>query len=116
MEKFSTRLRELREEAGISMQQLAHDIDVSNAAICKWENAAAEPKIGALVRLAEYFDCTVDYLVGINNDYKIDDCAEKFAPPFKFTKKERTLIEGYRSLNQIMKTVLEETLNTWKKL
>ena len=116
MDNFSTRLRELREEAGVSMQQLANDIDVSNAAICKWENDATEPKIGALIRLAEYFGCTVDYLVGINDDYKINKSTEPIIKPFKPTKKERELIEIYRGLSQNMKTVLEETLNTWKKL
>lgn len=115
MDNFSTRLKELREEAGVSMQQLAHDIDVSNAAICKWENGEAEPKVGSLVRLAAYFDCSIDFLVA-NDDYKINHTAAPNAQPFKPTKKERELIESYRTLSPNMKTVLEETLNTWKKL
>ena len=115
MEKFSTRLKELRDEAGMSMQQLADAVDVSNAAICKWENGEAEPKVGALIRLSEFFDCTIDYLVGKTDDFQTGNFSAPIVQP-KPTKKERELIECYRELSPNMKTVLEETINTWKKL
>ena len=66
---FGQRLKELREDAGLSMLQLAKAIGVSDAAVCKWENGLAEPKITYLVRLSEFFDCTIDYLTGKDNDY-----------------------------------------------
>ncbi len=116
MEKFSTRLKELRSEAGVSMQQLASAVGVSNAAICKWENGEAEPKVSTLIRLSEFFDCTVDYLVGKTDDFLTKSFSSPAPKPFRLTKKEREIINIYRELNPNLKNVLEETLNTWKKL
>lgn len=68
---FATRLRDLREEAGLSMMELAREIGVSDAAVCKWENGLAEPKLSYIIRLAEYFDCSTDYLIGKDGDFPI---------------------------------------------
>ena len=116
MKKFSIRFRELRAEAGVSMEELANAIDVSNAAVCKWENDEAEPKASSLIRLSEFFDCSIDYLVGKTDEYQTGNFSASPVHPFKPTQKERELIENYRSLNPNMKIVLEETLKVWNKL
>lgn len=71
--KFGVRLKELREEAGLTMRQLADAIGVSDAAVCKWENGAAEPKASYIMKLAEFFDCTTDYLIGNDGEYASGD-------------------------------------------
>ena len=62
---FSERLRELREAKGLSMIALSQKIGVSDAAICKWENATNEPKASYIYLLAEFFEVTTDYLLGL---------------------------------------------------
>ncbi len=57
-------LRKLREETHISQRQLAETIGVSQQSINKYENHNIEPDIGTLIRIADYFGTTVDYLVG----------------------------------------------------
>ena len=66
---FSKRLRELREDKNLSMQELAVIINVSNAAISNWENEINEPKISYLVALAKYFGVSADYLLGLKEEY-----------------------------------------------
>lgn len=59
-------LRLLREEKGLSQQKLADMLSISQQAIFKYEKTANEPDIMTLIRLAEIFDVTVDYLIGFS--------------------------------------------------
>ena len=65
---FSKRLRELREDKNLSMQELAVIINVSNATISNWENEINEPKISYLAALAKYFGVSADYLLGLKEE------------------------------------------------
>ncbi len=67
MKIFSERLRELRQEKGLSMKQLAKELNTTDAAISNWENGINEPKISYLKSIAEYFDVTADYLLGLDD-------------------------------------------------
>lgn len=97
------------------MYQLAKAIDVSNAAICKWENGIAEPKVSYLIKLSEFFDCTVDYLTGKTDDFGTSKPTE-ISPPLRLTSKEKQIIEAYRVLGPNLKALLHETLKAWKNL
>ena len=67
MSIFAQRLRELRQEKGLSMKQLAKQIDTTDAAISNWENEINEPKISYLKALAQFFNVTADYLLGLED-------------------------------------------------
>ena len=66
MEIFAERLLELRKEKGISQAMLAKYLQVSYAVICYWETNRSEPTAPNLVKIADYFDVSVDYLLGRN--------------------------------------------------
>ncbi len=68
MRILSERLRELREQKGISMRFLSENVGISDAAICKWENAINEPKASNLLSLAQFFEVSTDYLLGLESD------------------------------------------------
>ena len=57
-------LRTLRMSKGISQQQLADVIGTSQQSINKYENHNVEPDISTLIMLADYFQVSVDYLIG----------------------------------------------------
>lgn len=61
---FLLRLKELRKKKQISQQKLAIDLNVSQAAISKYEQGLAEPDIRMLKEMSEYFGVSIDYLVG----------------------------------------------------
>lgn len=61
---FSTRLKELRNECGLSQKELAKKIFVSQQTVAKWETEKSTPDPNMLVLLAELFDVTTDYLTG----------------------------------------------------
>ena len=62
------RIKMLRAEKGIGQNQLAQEIQVSNASISYWENAKQEPTAQAVYKLAKYFDVSADYLLGLEDD------------------------------------------------
>lgn len=64
MNKFAVRLKELREEKGISRKQLAKAMFVSERLICYWENGKRECNFDTLIKLATFFDESIDYLLG----------------------------------------------------
>ncbi len=64
MEKFATRLKELRTEKGVSQQEVAAVVRMSKMAVSHWESGHSEPSISQLILLSEFFGVTVDYLVG----------------------------------------------------
>lgn len=57
-------LRKLRINKGISQQQLADVIGTSQQSINKYENHNVEPDICTLIKIADYFGTTIDFLVG----------------------------------------------------
>lgn len=62
------RLKELRTEFNISQQQLADVIGVSQQSINKYENHNVEPDIETLKAMANYFNVSIDYLVGYEKE------------------------------------------------
>lgn len=63
-------LKKLRNEHGLSQQQLADSIGVSQQSINKYENHNIEPDIATLMAIASLFNTTIDYLVGFNENNK----------------------------------------------
>ena len=66
---FCERLKELRVEHKLSQAELAKIISVSDGTICFWENGVNEPKMTYIIRLAEYFNVTTDFLLGVSDSY-----------------------------------------------
>lgn len=64
---FSERLKELRINYPIGQNELAKELQLSNASISYWENAKQEPTASALFKLAKFFSVSVDYLLGIED-------------------------------------------------
>ncbi len=64
---FAEKLKELRIEKGVGQVELAKAVNVSKGIISLWENGLREPKLSNLIALAQYFEVSIDYLVGLEN-------------------------------------------------
>ena len=64
MAKFCERLKELREEKGLSQLKLSKETGLSRTSINYWEAEKRVPSIDAAIILADYFKVNMDYLVG----------------------------------------------------
>lgn len=67
MNKFAERLKELRNEKGISQIKLAKFINVSDASINRWEKDLNSPSIESIIELCKFFECSSDYLIGLQD-------------------------------------------------
>lgn len=61
---FARRLHEARKRARLSLMDLALDMDLSVAAVHKWETGQTMPRADRLPELAFYLDTTTDWLLG----------------------------------------------------
>ncbi len=67
MEIFANRLKELRNEQNLSRTKLAELLAVSKSIISYWETDLREPTGNNLIKIADFFDVSVDFLLGRTN-------------------------------------------------
>lgn len=61
---FYKKLKELREEKGLSQEKLGELFNMTQAAIGKYEKGTREPSLNLLIKFADFFKVTTDYLLG----------------------------------------------------
>ncbi|MCJ0222440.1 helix-turn-helix transcriptional regulator [Clostridioides difficile] len=78
---FSKNLKDLRIKKGLTQEQVAKDLMTTKVSIGRYENGTKEPKIETLKSLSNYYNVSVDYLLG------------------------KTLIENYTTTDEIFKII-----------
>lgn len=58
------RLKEIRTSHNISQMKLSEIIGVSRSTVSMWESGSSQPDYETLIKIADYFDCSTDYLLG----------------------------------------------------
>ena len=61
---YGQRIKKLRKDNGLTQEGLAYMTGLSSTAISAWEHEVNEPSLGALIKLANYFKVSIDYIVG----------------------------------------------------
>ena len=84
---FAQRLKELRLEMGLTQAELAKESGLRQSHISSWESGLRMPLPDGLLKLANFFNCSVDYLLGNDKDEE-------------FSKETRVLISKYEKLNE----------------
>lgn len=72
------RIKELRIGKVMSQGQLAEIVGISQQTLSKIENNIYLPPVDILLKLAEYFNVTCDYLLGMTNFRSCEDEEEKY--------------------------------------
>lgn len=98
-------LKRLRTEKKISQQHLAGILGISQQSINKYENHNVEPDISILIAIAEYFNTTIDYLVGRNDNQNLLE--------INLSEHEKKLITKYRKLNGSEKVCVDTLIETY---
>ena len=65
---FSNNIKYLIKEKNLSLRKLEKDIKINKSTLSRWINGITMPQADYLCILADYFNCTVDYLLG-RTDY-----------------------------------------------
>lgn len=61
---FAQRIKALRREADLKQEELAALIQVTQRKVSYWETGKIEPDLLSLWKLADFFDVSVDFLIG----------------------------------------------------
>lgn len=101
---FGQILKQLRITKGLTQNELAKILDVSKSNISKYEAGSVEPNMSVLIRISEYFEVSVDYLLGKNA--KNESAPEKENNFFFFFFDENSLLQN--TFAKRLKTAIED--------
>lgn len=65
--ELKDRLKELRQEKRLIQDELAKKLNISRNTITRYENGTRQPNINTVKKIAELFDVSTDYLLGISD-------------------------------------------------
>ena len=69
--KFGKILKDLRCEQDISQRVFGERLGVCNQTVSFWESGQREPDLDMLIKIAEYFEVSTDYLLGLEDEMAI---------------------------------------------
>lgn len=62
--RLAENIRVLRKERSLTQEQLAEVLGVTTGAVYKWEAKLSQPELNMVMELADFFDTSVDVLLG----------------------------------------------------
>lgn len=102
------RLKELRKNRGISQEDVAVALGITVRAYQNYEYEQREPNIEMIIKLAEFYGVTTDYLLGRNQNELTT--IDKLAGEFNMSALEKEILDGYVNLPQNRRGDLMEFL------
>ena len=69
---FGENFKKLRKSRNITQKELGAKIGLSKAVVSKYENGMGYPTYDVLIRIAQYFGVTTDYLLGVASGKTVD--------------------------------------------
>ena len=100
------RLKELRDEKKLSQEEVAKAIGTSQTNIGRWEKGLNEPSSGFVIKLANYFEVSIDYLLGREDDFGNVVVSENN----EITPEEKELLTLFRSLPNIRRKTIMDSI------
>ena len=101
-------LKLLRQSRGISQQKLADALGISQQSINHYENHKIEPDIATLIQIADYFDTSIDYVVGHT------EITRRIEPTsaYHLNADEGDIIDKYRALTPKERACVAQVIDT----
>ena len=100
-------LKLLRKEKNISQQKLADAIGMSQQSINQYENHDTEPDFLTLSKMAEYFNTSIDYIIGYTD---IKDPYDNTAA-YHLNTEEAIIVTKYRTLSPSQRACVAQVIN-----
>ena len=100
------RILELIQQRGVTQYRLSKDIGISEGVFSSWKRNTQKPSTDLVIKIAEYFSVTTDYLLGVKENPET-----RAAKGREHSKDESDLVSTYRQLTpnskQIVQTVAQ---------
>lgn len=101
---FQDVFKQLRLEKKLSQDKIAEELDVSPSLVSKWENNQSTPAPEMLEYIADYFDISVDYLIG-RSKYKNLEKDNSELENALFSKAKELSDEDKKAILQVMNAI-----------
>lgn len=102
-------LRLLRNQKDLSQQKLADILHISQQSVYKYEKGITTPDFQTLMRMADFFDTSIDYLIGYTDiPHKIEPVTEH-----KLNPDEEDLIQKYRSVPSSFRKAVQMVMDEY---
>ena len=96
---FAERLKELSEKRGLLQKAVASDLNIGNTTLSNYEQNVSSPNPEMLIAIADYFDTTVDYLLGRTDN----------PDPIGFAgERDNRLLQSFNALSDADKALITE--------
>ena len=109
---FIQRLLSLIAEKGVSRKQFYEDIQINKNQLKRWEDMGTIPNKTTLTVIAQYFNVSVEYLLG-ETDERVKK--EKNSANAELGEKDRILIEAYHKSEPLVKSTVDRLLGIEEK-
>lgn len=95
------KIKELRNERNLTLAELSSKLKLSPQVLSRYERGDREPDLNTLCLIADFFGCSVDYLLGREDDFGVVAGNASNAPAL--TQEETQLLKDFRLLDDISK-------------
>lgn len=102
---FGKRLATLRKQKGLSQYELAKRLGFTRGQISNYEQGTRQPDFDTLEKIANFFECSVDYLLGRSNDPRLSADEDK-----EVDKKVKELMEIIESMPEEKRNEMKEKI------
>lgn len=109
------KLRELRQENRITAKTLSEKLNCSLNSIYDWELGKVEPSIEILIKISDFFDVSLDYLTGREDDFGVVKNHAAVQGGELLSAEEKDLIRNYRKLTDEQKLAVKMITSTYIK-
>ncbi len=99
--KIAETLAELRMSKGVTQEDVAQSLSVSNKTISKWENGTSTPDLPLVVELAKYYGVTTDTLLGLSENKK-QSTAEEIRSLFEGLDRRESVLKAFEAVKALV--------------
>lgn len=105
----------LRKEKGLTQTELAKLLKIDQTTVSKWELGKALPDTALLIKLAEFFDVSIDFLLSRTEFYYPDKVTIATPIGESLTSEELELLSLFRELSPYLKGMTLDVVRSWAK-
>ena len=111
LQVIGDRLKILREERAVSQDQMAKDLGLSRLSVGNYERGVRTPEAETIIKMAEYFNTSTDYLLGVSLERYKKSCAlPETWQEMLITAVTNRLAVFFSAYNQKMKPIEDENI------
>ena len=103
-------LKVLRKQHNLSQQKLADILHISQQSVYKYENDITSPDLDTLIKMADFFNTSVDYIIGHTEiSHKIEPVTDSM-----LNQDELLLLSSYRQLSPRQQKLIREIADSYQ--